>query len=46
MHQLGVSCDTANEAISVKLGRGYGKHVENVRKVFEYAKEYNAGAGK
>jgi radical S-adenosyl methionine domain-containing protein 2 len=30
---LGISCDSFDEAVNVKIGRGTGKHIENIFKV-------------
>jgi radical S-adenosyl methionine domain-containing protein 2 len=38
---LGISCDSFVEEINVKIGRGTGKHIENIFKVRELCHDYN-----
>ncbi len=37
---IGISVDSADEVIEKELGRGYGQHIEHVRKVCELVHEY------
>ena len=38
---LGISCDSFNEEVNVKIGRGNGKHIENIFKVRQLCYDYN-----
>ncbi len=38
---LGISCDSFEESINVKIGRGKGKHIDNIFKVRQLCYEYN-----
>lgn len=38
---LGVSCDSTNEEVNVKIGRGKGKHKEQVLRVAQWCHKYN-----
>lgn len=35
LSQIGISCDSLSEKTNVKIGRGYGNHVEIVRRAFD-----------
>ena len=38
---LGISCDSFNEEINIKIGRGKGKQIENIFKVRQLCYKYN-----
>ena len=38
---LGISCDSFDESVNIKIGRGTGKHIENIMKVRNLCYEYN-----
>jgi radical S-adenosyl methionine domain-containing protein 2 len=38
---LGISCDSFIESVNVKIGRGTGKHIDNIFKVRQLCYEYN-----
>ena len=38
---LGISCDSFDEKVNIKIGRGTGKQIENIFKVRELCDEYN-----
>ena len=38
---LGISCDSFVESVNIKIGRGKGKHIENIFKVRQLCYEYN-----
>ena len=38
---LGISCDSFDEKVNVKIGRGTGKHIENIFKVRNMCYEHN-----
>ena len=42
---IGVSCDSSNEGVQFKLGRGLGNHVENTLRKFQIINEFNSRGG-
>lgn len=38
---LGISCDSFIESVNVKIGRGVGRHIENIFKVRQLCYDYN-----
>ena len=38
---LGISCDSFDEKVNVKIGRGTGKQIENIYKIRKLCDEYS-----
>lgn len=36
VHQMGVSCDSPHEHVNLQIGRGYGQHVKNTKRVLSW----------